>query len=142
MAATAAHVTFQPGHAFWREGERATRICLVVEGSVVCTASRDGAPCVFRAGPGRPMGALEAMTGEPRWYDAVAETPGLVVEHDVERLTDLFEDNVDVALDYLAWVSRTTLDLIERELGPGRELLEFFTTLSAPQAPPALAVPS
>jgi hypothetical protein len=88
------------------------------------------------------MGALEAMTGEPRWYDAVAETSGLVVEHDVERLTDLFEDNVDVALDYLAWVSRTTLDLIERELGPGRELLEFFTTLSAPQAPPALAVPS
>ena len=49
----------------------------------------------------------------------------------MERLIDLFEDNVDVALDYLAWVSRTTLELIERELGPGRELLEFFTALPA-----------
>jgi CRP-like cAMP-binding protein len=43
----------------------------------------------------------------------------------------LFEDNVDIALDYLAWVNRTTLELIEAAMGPGRELLEFFATFSA-----------
>jgi len=31
-------------------------------------------------------------------------------------------------------VSRTTLDLIERELGPSRELLEFLTGLAATEA--------
>ena len=47
---------------------------------------------------------------------------------------------LDVALDYLAWVSRTTLELIERELGPGRDLLEFFTVLAPPLAPTPPAV--
>jgi hypothetical protein len=51
---------------------------------------------------------------------------------------DLFEDNVDVALDYLAWVSGAALDLIERELGPGRELLEFFTAAPPGPTPPGL----
>jgi CRP-like cAMP-binding protein len=115
---------------------------LVVEGNVACASSRAGSPFFFRVGPGRPLGVLEAVAGEPRWFDAVAETPGVLLEDDVERLIDLFEDNTDVALDYLAWVSRTTLELIERELGPGHDLLDFFTTLAPPLAlpPPAAEV--
>ncbi len=132
LAVTLREVPFEPGHVFWREGETAERTGLVVEGSIACTSSRGAAPCLWRVGPGRPLGDLEALAGEPRWFDAVAETAGVVVEQEVENLIDLFEDNVDVALDYLAWVSQTTLDLIERELGPGRELLEFLTTLAAP----------
>lgn len=130
IAMTFRQVPFGPGHVFWREGERAERTCLVVEGSVACTLP--GAPISWHVGPGRTLGMLEAAAGEPRWYGAVAETPGLVVEQDVEVLADLFEDDVDVALDYLAWVSRSTLALLERELGPGRDLLEFFTSLAGP----------
>ena len=132
LASSVTEVPFPAGHVFWREGDRATRIGLVVEGNVACGSSRG---VFFRVGPGRPLGILESVAGEPRWFDAVAETPGVLLEDDVERLIDLFEDNTDVALDYLAWVSRTTLELIERELGPGRDLLEFFTIL----APPLLA---
>jgi CRP-like cAMP-binding protein len=128
---------FQPGDVFWKEGEPAESIGLVVEGSVACTSSRGASPCSWHVGPGRSLGILEAAAHEPRWYDAVAQTAGILLEQDVEGLTDLFEDNVDVALDYLGWVSRTTLDLIERDLGPGRELLEFFTALPGPPAPPA-----
>jgi CRP-like cAMP-binding protein len=138
LAATVTQAPFRAGHVFWREGEPATRLCLVAEGIVACGSSRDGAPSSFRVGPGRALGALESMAGEPRWYDAVAETAGILLELDVEGLIDLFEDNVDLALDYLAWVSRTTLDLIERELGPGRELREFFTSLAARPTPPAV----
>jgi CRP-like cAMP-binding protein len=135
LAATVAQVPFPAGHVFWREGEPASSLCLLLEGSVACASSRGGAPSSFRVCRGRPLGALESMAGEPRWYDAVAETPGILLEQDVDGLIDLFEDNTDVALDYLAWVSRTTLDLIERELGPGRELLEFFTHIAPPSAP-------
>ena len=132
LAASMTQVRFPAGHVFWREGDRATRLCLLVEGNVACASSRAGAPSFFRVGPGRPLGVLESVAGGPRWFDAVAETPGVLLEDDVERLIDLFEDNTDVALDYLAWVSRTTLELIERELGPGRDLLEFFTILAPP----------
>lgn len=135
LAATIRQVPFEVGHAFWRQGDSATSMYLVVDGSVACTSYRDATPSFVRAGPGRPLGNLESVAGEPRWYDAVAETAGVVLELDVESLIDVFEDNVDVALEYLAWVSGTTLDLIERELGLGRDLLEFVTTFTGPEGP-------
>ena len=134
LAATVTQVAFRPGQAFWRHGERARRFGMVVEGSVACS-SLDGTMSSFRVGPGRTLGALEALAGELRWHDAVAETAGVLIELDVEDLIDMFEDNVDMALDCLAWLSRSTLELIESRLGPGRELLEFFTTLTASPLP-------
>jgi len=134
LAVTFRQVPFERGHVFFRKGEPAERIALVVEGSVACTSPPGAGPGVWHVDAGRWLGTLEAAAGEQHWYDAVAETAGVVLEQDVESLADLFEDNVDVALDYLGWVSRTTMDLIEGTLGPGRELFEFFTTL--PGAPP------
>jgi hypothetical protein len=93
------------------------------------------AVAVVPARPRPPARVLEALAGERRWHDAVAETAGVLIELDVEDLIDMFEDNVDIALDYLAWLSRGTLELIESRLGPGRELLEFFTTLTASPLP-------
>ena len=131
LAGMLTQTPYEGGHFFWREGERAGRVCVVVEGSVACT-SREEPSSRFRVGPGRQLGALESVAGESRWYDAVAETPGILLQLDVDRLIDLFEDNVDIALDYLAWLNRTTLELIEAAMGPGREQLEFFATFSAP----------
>ena len=131
LAAKVTQVAFRPGQVFWRHGEPATRIGLIADGSVACTASLDGTSSSFRLGPGRPLGVLEALAGELRWHDAVADTAGVLIELDVEDLIDMFEDNVDIALDYLAWLSRSTLELIESMLGPGDELLEFFTTQTA-----------
>jgi CRP-like cAMP-binding protein len=131
LAATAAQVPFRPGQVLWRQGEAARRLGFIVDGSVACTASLDDTTSSFRLGPGRPLGVLEALAGELRWHDAVAEAAGVLIELDVEDLIDMFEDNVDIALDYLAWLSRSTLALIESRLGPGGELLEFFTTPTA-----------
>jgi hypothetical protein len=50
-----------------------------------------------------------------------------VLEYDVDDLIDVFEDNVEMATDFLAWVSSEALKLIETTLGPGPELLAFFT---------------
>jgi len=141
-AAKVTQVAFRPGQVFWRHDQRARRLGLIVDGSVACNASLDGTTSSFRLGPGRPLGVLEALAGERRWHDAVAETAGVLIELDVEDLIDMFEDNVDIALDYLAWLSRSTLELIESRLGPGRELLGFFTTLTAASPLPEPASPA
>lgn len=131
-------VSFSRGHTFWREGERADRIAFVVGGAVACVSSQRSAPRAWSVGPGRFLGLLEAVADEPRWYEAVAETDGVALEHDIGGWVDAFEDNVGMAIDFLAWVSRTTLALIERELWLSRELFEFFTTLAAPSDPSGL----
>jgi CRP-like cAMP-binding protein len=120
----------EPGTTLWTEGERAGGACLIVSGTIGCASSRDDGPVHFRAGRGTAIGALESIAGQPRWHDAVADTHAEVLEHDVDDLIDVFEDNVEMAMDFLAWVSSDALKLIETTVGPGPELLDFFTGAS------------
>jgi CRP-like cAMP-binding protein len=121
------HRSIEPGTTLWREGERAGTSCLIVGGSVRCAASRDGARVEFRAGSGAAIGALESIVGQRRWHDAVADARVDLLEIDVNDLIDVFEDNVEMAMDFLAWESSAALALIETTFGPGPELLDFFT---------------
>jgi CRP-like cAMP-binding protein len=126
IAQTARYRSIEPGTTLWSEGERAGNACLIVSGTIVCSSSRYDGPVQFRAERGSAIGALESIAGQPRWHDAVAETHAEVLEHDMDDVIDVFEDNVEMAMDFLAWVSRDALNLIETTLGPGPELLAFF----------------
>jgi len=123
------HWSIEAGTTLWREGEPAGTSCLIVNGSIRCSLSRDGRPVEFRAGS-TAIGALEAIAGLRRWHDAVADTRADVLETKVTDLIDVFEDNVEMAMDFLAWVSGAALALIETAFGPGPELLDFLTRSS------------
>jgi len=127
VAQRAQYRSIEPGTTLWSEGERAGDACLVVAGTIACRSSRDDGPIQFRVGRGIAIGALESIAGQPRWHDAVAETHAEVLLYDLDDLIDVFEDNVEMAMDFLAWVSSDTLNLIETTFGPGPELLSFFT---------------
>jgi len=127
IAQRARYRSIEPGTTLWNEGEPAGDVCLIVSGTIACSSSRDDGPVEFRAGRGNAIGALESFAGQPRWHDAIAETHAEVLEHDVDDVIDVLEDNVEMAMDFLAWVSSDALSLIETTLGPGPELLEFFT---------------
>jgi CRP-like cAMP-binding protein len=127
IAQRARYRSIEPGTTLWSEGERSGDACLIVSGAIACSSSRDDGPVQFRAGRGSAIGALESIVGQPRWHDAVAETHSEVLEHDLDDLIDVFEDNVEMAMDFLAWVSSDALNLIEITLGPGPEVLAFFT---------------
>jgi len=127
IARRARHRSIEPGAVLWRQGERAGATCLIVSGSIACSGSRHDGPVRFLAGGGAAIGALESISGQPRWHDAVAETRAEVLEQHVNDIIDVFEDNVEMAMDFLAWVSSAALALIETTFGPGPELLDFFT---------------
>jgi hypothetical protein len=40
---------------------------------------------------------------------------------------DIFEDNFEVAMDFMAWMGQRTLDLIEHRDGSDAALLAFLT---------------
>jgi CRP-like cAMP-binding protein len=127
VAQNARYRSIEPGTTLWSEGDHAGEACLVVKGTITCASSMDNGSVLFRAMPGVVIGALESIAGQPRWHDAVAETHVELLEHDVDDLIDVFEDNVEMATDYLAWVSSNALNFIEATFGPGAELLGFFT---------------
>jgi CRP-like cAMP-binding protein len=127
IAQKARYRSIEPGTTLWSDRERAGASCLIVSGTIACSSSREDGPAPFRAGRGMAIGALESIAGQPRWHDAVAESHAEVLEHDVDDLIDVFEDNIEMAMDFLAWISSDELHLIETTFGPGPELLDFFT---------------
>ena len=110
LARTMAQVRFEVGTTLWHEGEPAAHLVMVCGGSV--RAAVPGG-IEFTAGPGFPLGALEALGQRPRWYDAVAATPVVGLYGQTDVLFDLFEDNFDMAMDYLAVISRVTLRILD-----------------------------
>jgi nitroimidazol reductase NimA-like FMN-containing flavoprotein (pyridoxamine 5'-phosphate oxidase superfamily) len=62
---------------------------------------------------------MEAVSASPRWYEAVTETPLVALQGSAEALIDVFEDNFEMAMDYLAMVARGVLRILEAEEGGG-----------------------
>ena len=54
------------------------------------------------------------MAGAPRLYRAVTQSPVVALQGNVENLIDSFEDNFEMAMDYLAVMSQWLLELLER----------------------------
>jgi hypothetical protein len=62
------------------------------------------------------VGAVEATADRPRFYDAVTETEVVALQGSNEALIDVFEDNFEMAMDYLAVLARFMLRVIEARL--------------------------
>lgn len=105
-----AETHFDPGVELWREGERASGVMLLVSGRVACTSGGTS----FDIGAGSVLGALESIADEPRFYTAVTVTKVIALQGNIENLIDVFEDNFEMAMDYLAVMSRWLLDLLDR----------------------------
>jgi CRP-like cAMP-binding protein len=106
-------VRFDSGTTLWSEGDPSPSMLLVVNGSVRCTSSSRGFS--FQIGRGGPVGSLEAVGETERWYEATVETPLVALQGSVEGLVDVFEDNYEIAMDYLAVVAQWLLAVMERE---------------------------
>lgn len=110
LARTMANVSFEPGTVLWHEGEPSQGVLMLSSGRVEASAS--GGPS-FHAGPGFPLGSLEAMAQVPRWYEARAATRVSALQVQVDVLVDLFEDSFEMAMDFLAAVAGATLRILE-----------------------------
>jgi CRP-like cAMP-binding protein len=118
LARAMAQVHFEPGTVLWREGETAPAIFLLRSGRV---RARGSTGVGFEPGPGFPLGALEALGEVPRWYDAVCETPVVALQGHMGVLVDVFEDNFEVAMDYLAVLAQSTLRILDWAAAQGEE---------------------
>jgi CRP-like cAMP-binding protein len=125
---------FEPGTTLWSEGEPARSVMLVLSGEAACSSRSRGFSAragqsrafSFRASTGVPLGALEAMAEVPRWYEAVALTPLVALSGDIEALFDVFEDNFEMAMDYLAMIARWRIRLLDQLAEMGEDPLDFY----------------
>ncbi|ABS27907.1 cyclic nucleotide-binding domain-containing protein [Anaeromyxobacter sp. Fw109-5] len=128
LAQSTEEVRFPDGHALWRAGDRAVQTLFLVRGAVRCAPPGCRAP--FRVGAGQSLGALEVLADVPRWYDAVVEEPVLALQGELEHVLDVLEDNVDMGVEFLSFLARSSVRVRERiaeRAGSLPELLDCRT---------------
>jgi len=111
LARSLSEVHLSPGERLWSEGEPARHVVLVLAGQAEGSSQ---AGFRVQAERGASLGALEAIAGRPRWYEARVTSPLTGLTGEIEVLFDVFEDNLEMALGFLTAMSRWWLSLSER----------------------------
>jgi CRP/FNR family cyclic AMP-dependent transcriptional regulator len=129
-----AEKVFPPGTRLWEHGDESGTMLLVVAGTVSCPAR--GGDAAFVAGPGAALGAIESMAERPRWHGAVTQTSVTALQGHIEGLIDVFEDNFDMAMDYLAVMARAQIRILEMRVSAGGKAMErLYGCEDAPDDP-------
>jgi CRP-like cAMP-binding protein len=118
LAELAQHVTevrWQAGEPIWRAGDSAEYFMLVVAGKILC-AGPDGER--FERSAGSTLGMYSAVGQSPRWHHADSADETLVLRIDLEPFMDILEDHFDLALDYLALLATSLIELQSSEVAP------------------------
>ncbi len=100
-------VRYSAGDGLWEEAENSGMVLLVVEGRVECWRG----DLRFDAGPGASLGAVDSVAGVPRLFGARAATDVIALKGYSRVMLDIFEDNFEMARDYLAVVSQLLISL-------------------------------
>lgn len=100
-------VHFERGQVLWRLREEPAVVFLIpVAGQI---AGRLASDDHLSFGPLTTPGMLECVAAIPRWFEASARTEVDALQLDGEHLLDVFDDNEEMAIEYLRLVAREAL---------------------------------
>jgi CRP-like cAMP-binding protein len=126
VARQAREAHYPGGARLWSRGDSSGFGCVLVRGTVRCALDDEGR--YFRCGPGYPLGNLESLAGEPRWYDAVSETPLVILRSETDVMIDILEDHFEMAIGYLAGLAGGIIQAREQRRGLAAPALEAVGT--------------
>jgi len=112
LARGATEVRLDAGDPLWSEGDRADWGAHLISGVVHCESAAGDVD--FRLGAGAVIGHLDAFGEIDRRYDAVAETPVVMLRMDTETIFDVLEEEFALARSFLGFMNRMLTDLYER----------------------------
>jgi CRP-like cAMP-binding protein len=99
LARKTEEMRFDAGTAIWSFGERSGYTLMIISGVVECR--QEGDRGTFYCGAGYPLGNLESLAGEARWYDALCQTDVVAMRVSTEDFLDMLEDDFQMATDFL-----------------------------------------
>jgi CRP-like cAMP-binding protein len=110
LAGSAREIRPEPGDLLWKLGEPSSYLARIQYGNVRCTAA-DGRSVVV--GANFVLGALDALAGVPRSYEARAETKIIAYRTSVDAYLGVLESYFDLARALVADLARTHLQTPE-----------------------------
>ena len=100
LARNMEELRFDRGDVLWEPGAPSGFVYIIAGGTVRCNFKAEGHH--FRAGPGYPLGNIESLAAEPRWFQAVAESPLVILRGSTDVFLDVVEDHFEMARGFVA----------------------------------------
>ena len=120
------------GEALWKAGERAEHSYFVVKGMLHLTWNEG--KFVQEIGPGYVVGGAESLTSLPRWNDLVTAEPVILLRGTRDGLIDLFEDDHELGLKFLAMLATLLVTMWDRKAEAG------ISSVGSPESSPGIRV--
>lgn len=125
------------GEKLWKTGDPSIGSYFIVKGKGELRWNNEES--VQYIGPSYIVGGIESIAGKPRWNDFVVTEPVTALVGHREGLIDMFEDDLDVALQFLSMLASFLLVLwdrrAEREAGIPSTPAAAFRPTSPPASP-------
>jgi CRP-like cAMP-binding protein len=103
-------VRLPAGATIWTAGDRGNDAYMILAGRVLCTTR--GNQTRFRCGVGYPLGNLERLCDEPRWYTAVCETEVVAFRSEADSFYDMVEDHPDMGSQFVSIMAQNLIRLL------------------------------
>ena len=126
------------GTVLWRENDVAEHSYFVVKGRLSLRWG-DG-NFVQQLGPGYIVGGAESLVGLPRWNELVSDDPVILLRGTREGLIDLFEDDYELALKFMAMLATLLVTMWDRKAEEG--IASVGSVQSEPPPPPVAVSPA
>jgi len=105
------------GTVLWRENDIAEHSYFVVKGRL--SLRWGNGKFVQQLGPGYIVGGAESLVGLPRWNELVTDEPVILLRGNRDGLIDLFEDDHELALKFLAMLATLLVTMWDRKAEEG-----------------------
>jgi CRP-like cAMP-binding protein len=102
----AVEARYPAGSLLWQLGDASTFNFRIDYGRVRCTSA---AGRTVEVGAGHMIGMMDCLAGQPRPYEARAETPVIGYRGNVEALLAVLEAHFDLAMEFVAVLARQRL---------------------------------
>ena len=130
-------VRVEAGTTIWHPGDTSDGSLFLVKGKMhLAWSSSRGTPVRQDVGPGYIVGGGESLAGQPRWNTLVADEDVVYLLGSQEALIDMFEDDVEVALQFMSMMATFLLDAWDRKAEAAASSSEMTTAADAYQPEP------
>jgi CRP-like cAMP-binding protein len=126
-------VRFEPGDELWKAGDPSSGVLVLARGTIACETATGAR---FKYGPGTGVGGVDTLADKPRWYTAVAETKVQAFRGETAGFLDLLEHDYSLASEFLSFLARGLIGLVERKARLGQKPLAQIRDVSRLGAAP------
>jgi CRP-like cAMP-binding protein len=119
MATSMKQVEWAAGDVLWERGDPSGAMYLIASGEIEAQLDDERS---FVARPGYPLGNIELLAHQPRWYRPVARTDIIGFRADHETFFDVMEDDFEVAETFLKAMATGILGAENAIMRSGRRL--------------------